>query len=283
MSTLEAVVTAVDPRSGEELDRYPETPPGAVAALVQAAVAAAADPALADRARRAAALRGAAAALRAAGDELAASAARPRPGSRPGGWRGELERTCRPARGSSRDVVTAGDYVEAIIDPADPEARPDPAPRRAAHARAARAGRGLRREQLPARLRRRRRRHGGGAGRRLPGDRQGPPVAARASTRSSRACVGDAVARRGPARRDLRRRPGRRPGARRGARRRRRRRGRGLHRLHARRPGALRPRRAARPPDPGLRGDGQRQPGRRHRGRAAAARGRDRSTASSRP
>ena len=126
MSTLEAVVTAVDPRSGEELDRYPETPPGAVAALVQAAVAAAADPALADRARRAAALRGAAAALRAAGDELR-ERCEAESGLPAGRVAGELERTCVQLE-LFGDVVTAGDHLEAIIDPADPEARPVPRP-----------------------------------------------------------------------------------------------------------------------------------------------------------
>jgi NADP-dependent aldehyde dehydrogenase len=126
MSTLEAVVTAIDPRSGQELDRYPETPPGTVAALAQAAVAAAADPALADRARRAAALRGAAAALRAAGDELR-ERCEAESGLPAGRVAGELERTCVQLE-LFGDVVTAGDHLEAMIDPADPDARPVPRP-----------------------------------------------------------------------------------------------------------------------------------------------------------
>ena len=122
MSTLEAVVTAVDPRTGEELDRYPETPPGAVAALVQAAVAAAADPALADRARRATALRGAAAALRAAGDELR-QRCEAESGHSAARVAGELERTCVQLE-LFADVVAAGRPPRADHRPARPRGAP---------------------------------------------------------------------------------------------------------------------------------------------------------------
>ena len=70
MSTAEATLTAVDPRSGAALDAYPATRPDELAAVIGAATAAARDPRLADPERRAAALQGAAAALRDAGDEL---------------------------------------------------------------------------------------------------------------------------------------------------------------------------------------------------------------------
>ena len=65
MTISEASVTAVDPRSGAELGHYPETPVGEVPAIVERAVAAFADPRLADHERRAAALRGGAELLRA--------------------------------------------------------------------------------------------------------------------------------------------------------------------------------------------------------------------------
>jgi len=126
MATSEAAVTAVDPRSGEVLADYPETPVADVPALVGAAVAAFGDPALADRARRAEALRGAAAALRAAGDELR-ELCEAESGLPAGRVAGELERTCVQLE-LFAGVVDAGDELEAIIDPADPDAKPLPRP-----------------------------------------------------------------------------------------------------------------------------------------------------------
>lgn len=125
IASLGATVTAVDPRSGEQLQNYPETPIGDVEGLVAAAVSAFADPALADSARRSAALRGAAAALRAS-DQLPGrcEAESGLPGPRVAG---ELEPTCVQLE-LFADVVDAGDHLEAIIDPADPDARPVPRP-----------------------------------------------------------------------------------------------------------------------------------------------------------
>ncbi len=122
----DATLTAIDPSSGEPLARYPETDPADVAGLADAAAVAASDPALADPDRRAGALRGAAAALRDAGDELrerfetesglpAARAA------------GELERTCVQLE-LFAGVVERGDHLEVVIDPADPDFAPVPRP-----------------------------------------------------------------------------------------------------------------------------------------------------------
>ncbi len=126
MTTAEASLIAVDPRSGDELARYPETAPGEVPALVAHALAAFADDRLADPARRAAALRGSAAALRGAGDELRdlceAESGLPAPRVA-----GELERTCVQLE-LFADVVERGDHLEAIVDLADPDAKPIPRP-----------------------------------------------------------------------------------------------------------------------------------------------------------
>ncbi len=124
-ASVRATVNAVDPRSGDRLENYPETPIGDVEGLVGAAVSAFADPRLADPARRSAALRGAAAAVRAS-DQLRelceAESGLPAPRVA-----GELERTCGQLE-LFADLVDAGDHLEAIIDPADPAARPAPRP-----------------------------------------------------------------------------------------------------------------------------------------------------------
>jgi NADP-dependent aldehyde dehydrogenase len=126
MSTADATLTAVDPRSGEELGRYPETSPAQVEVVVAAAAAAARDPRLADPERRAAALEGAAAALRDAGDELRARF-EAESGLPPVRAAGELERTCVQLE-LFAGVIRRGDHLEAIIDPADPDAAPVPRP-----------------------------------------------------------------------------------------------------------------------------------------------------------
>jgi len=124
-ASLEATVNAVDPRFGERLENYPETPIGDVEGLVAAALSAFADPRLAESARRSGALRGAAAALRASDQlpELCESES----GLPAGRVAGELERTCGQLE-LFADVVDAGEHLEAIIDPADPDARPVPRP-----------------------------------------------------------------------------------------------------------------------------------------------------------
>jgi NADP-dependent aldehyde dehydrogenase len=126
MATSERAVTAVDPRSGESLGSYPETSIAEVPALVGAAEAAFADPRLADPASRARALRAAAASLREAGDELRELCAA-ESGLPAGRVAGELERTCGQLEAFA-DVVDAGDHLEIIIDPADPDAKPLPRP-----------------------------------------------------------------------------------------------------------------------------------------------------------
>src|SRR5881227_847164 len=124
-ASLGATVNAVDPRSGDLLETYPETPMGEVDDIVAAAMGAFADPRLADPPRRSAALRGAAAALRAS-DQLPElfEAESGLPAARVAG---ELERTCVQLE-LFAGVVDAGDHLEAIIDPADPNARPIPRP-----------------------------------------------------------------------------------------------------------------------------------------------------------
>src|SRR5919202_3106199 len=79
-----------------------------------------------DRERRAAMLRGAAARLRAAGDEIVAvcEAETGLPEVR---LRSELERTCGQLEAFAA-LLDAGDYVEAVIDTPDPEAKPIPRP-----------------------------------------------------------------------------------------------------------------------------------------------------------
>jgi NADP-dependent aldehyde dehydrogenase len=117
---------SVDPSTGETGPAYEE----ATTADVQAAVAAAAEVhrsgALADPAKRAALLRGAAARLRAAGDEIV-STAMAETGLPEVRLRGELERTAGQLEAFAV-VVDAGDYVEAIIDTPDPDAKPIPRP-----------------------------------------------------------------------------------------------------------------------------------------------------------
>ena len=117
---------SVDPSTGETGPAYEE----ATTDDVQAAVAAAADVhrsgAFADPATRAALLRGAAARLRAAGDEIVTTAMA-ETGLPEGRLRGELERTAGQLEAFAA-VVDAGDYVEAIIDTPDPDAKPIPRP-----------------------------------------------------------------------------------------------------------------------------------------------------------
>jgi NADP-dependent aldehyde dehydrogenase len=93
---------------------------------VAAAAEAFRSPAWRDDARRVAFLRGAAAALRDADAEIVARA-ESETGLPEGRLVGELERTCRQLEAFA-DLVEAGDYVEAMIDPADPDAKPIPRP-----------------------------------------------------------------------------------------------------------------------------------------------------------
>jgi acyl-CoA reductase-like NAD-dependent aldehyde dehydrogenase len=118
---------SVDPRTGEPGPSYEEASPADVRAAVEAAAAVHRSGALRDRAKRAALLRGAAARLRAAGDEIVVVCEAetglpvvPR-------LRSELERTCGQLEAFAA-VVDAGDDCEAIIDHPDPDAKPIPRP-----------------------------------------------------------------------------------------------------------------------------------------------------------
>ncbi len=118
---------SVDPRTGEPGPSYEEATADDVRAAVEAAAAVHRSGAMRDRARRAALLRGAAARLRAAGDEIVTVCEAetglpvvPR-------LRSELERTCGQLEAFAA-MVDAGDDCEAIIDHADPDAKPIPKP-----------------------------------------------------------------------------------------------------------------------------------------------------------
>ena len=123
---MPATFNAVDPTTGAPGAGYAEASAADVAAAVAAAERAFHDPALRDRAARAALLRGAAARLRAAGDEIVAVAGS-ETGLPEGRLRSELERTAGQLEAFAA-VLDAGDYVEAIIDTPDPDAKPIPRP-----------------------------------------------------------------------------------------------------------------------------------------------------------
>jgi NADP-dependent aldehyde dehydrogenase len=115
---------SVDPRTGEVGPSFEEARPDDVRAAAAAATAAV--PALRDRDRRIALLTGAAARLRAAGDEIVATCMA-ETGLPEGRLRTELERTASQLELFAA-VVEAGDYIEAIIDTPDPDAKPIPRP-----------------------------------------------------------------------------------------------------------------------------------------------------------
>jgi NADP-dependent aldehyde dehydrogenase len=117
---------SVDPRTGEPGASYTEATPDDVRAAVAAAAAVHRSGALRDRAKRAALLRGAAARLRATGDEIVAvcEAESGLPEAR---LRSELERTCGQLEAFAA-IVDTGDDAEAIIDHPDPDAIPIPKP-----------------------------------------------------------------------------------------------------------------------------------------------------------
>jgi NADP-dependent aldehyde dehydrogenase len=117
---------SVDPRTGEPGPSYEEATPEDVRAAVAAAAAVHRTGALRDRAARVALLRGAAARLRAAGDEIVAvcEAETGLPEFR---LRSELERTCGQLEAFAA-IVEAGDDADAIIDHPDPDAVPIPRP-----------------------------------------------------------------------------------------------------------------------------------------------------------
>ena len=123
---MPSTFNAVDPATGVPGTRYAEASAADVTAAVEAAERAFQDPALHDRAARAALLRGAAARLRAAGDDVVAVAGS-ETGLPEGRLRSELERTAGQLDAFAA-LLDAGDYVEAIIDTPDPAAKPIPRP-----------------------------------------------------------------------------------------------------------------------------------------------------------
>src|SRR5215204_6906146 len=123
---MPSTFNAVDPSTGRPVAGYHEASPQDVAAAVDAAERAVHDPALRDRGARAALLRGAAARLRTAGDAIVTTAMA-ETGLPEARLRGELERTAGQLEAFAA-VVDAGDYVEAIIDTPDPDAKPIPRP-----------------------------------------------------------------------------------------------------------------------------------------------------------
>jgi acyl-CoA reductase-like NAD-dependent aldehyde dehydrogenase len=117
---------AVDPRTGAPGAVFEEATSGDVHAAVAAAEDVFRSGALRDRDARAKLLRGAGARLRAAGDEIVA-VAEAETGLPEARLRGELERTAGQLEAFAA-VIDAGDYVEAIIDTPDPDAKPIPRP-----------------------------------------------------------------------------------------------------------------------------------------------------------
>src|SRR5215218_3349412 len=123
---MPATFNAVDPATGVAVAAYDEASAADVAAAVDAAERAFHDPALRDRGARATLLRSAAGRLRAAGDEIVALA-ESETGLPEARLRSELERTAGQLEAFAA-VLDAGDYVEAIIDTPDPDAKPIPRP-----------------------------------------------------------------------------------------------------------------------------------------------------------
>jgi acyl-CoA reductase-like NAD-dependent aldehyde dehydrogenase len=123
---MPATFNAVDPRTGTPVAAYDEAGAADVDRAVAAAVDAFTTPMFRDGTARAALLRGAAARLREAGDEIVETA-----GAETGlpevRLRSELERTAGQLEAFAA-VLDAGDHVEAIIDTADPAATPIPRP-----------------------------------------------------------------------------------------------------------------------------------------------------------
>jgi acyl-CoA reductase-like NAD-dependent aldehyde dehydrogenase len=121
-----ATFHAVDPRSGETGPAFTEATRDDVHAAAATAAAAFSAPALRDDGRRAELLTEAAARLRGATEEIVAvcMAESGLPEAR---VRSELERTWRQIEAFAA-IVETGDYVDAIIDTADPDARPIPRP-----------------------------------------------------------------------------------------------------------------------------------------------------------
>src|SRR5215211_6924247 len=123
---MPATFNSVNHRPATALASFNEAGPADVAAAVEAAERTFHEPALRDRHARAALLRGAAGRLRAAGDEIV-EVAGGETGLPEARLRSELERTAGQLEAFAA-VLDAGDYVDAIIDTPDPDAKPIPRP-----------------------------------------------------------------------------------------------------------------------------------------------------------
>jgi acyl-CoA reductase-like NAD-dependent aldehyde dehydrogenase len=117
---------SVDPRTGEPGPSFQQATPDDVRAAVAAAADVHRSGALRDRGKRVVLLRGAAARLRAAGDEIVA-VCESETGLPEARLRSELERTCGQLEAFAA-IVETGDDAEAIIDSPDPDAKPIPRP-----------------------------------------------------------------------------------------------------------------------------------------------------------
>jgi NADP-dependent aldehyde dehydrogenase len=126
VTTAPRTFHALNPATGEPLGTYVEATPAEVRAAVDAARVAFDAGALLRPGAREGLLRGAAARLRAAADEIAAVCAT-ETGLSETRVRGELERTAGQLEAFA-GLVAEGDLVEAIIDHADPAAQPVPRP-----------------------------------------------------------------------------------------------------------------------------------------------------------
>ena len=118
---------SADPRTGQAGPAFVEATLADVDAAVDAAATAFASAELADPGRRAAALRDAAARLRARGDEIVAVAESETGLPQVPRLRGELERTCVQLE-LHADACESGEHLDAIIDHANPDAAPVPRP-----------------------------------------------------------------------------------------------------------------------------------------------------------
>jgi acyl-CoA reductase-like NAD-dependent aldehyde dehydrogenase len=121
-----AVITAVDPATGDEVESYSETTPEELDALLAAAAAAREDTGWRSAQARATMLENAARRLEARAEEIVAIAQR-ETGLSEARLRGETERTWRQIL-MFVDVIRAGEHYETIVETADATTKPVPRP-----------------------------------------------------------------------------------------------------------------------------------------------------------
>ena len=123
---MSPVITAVDPATGAEGRSFPETTPAELESLLAAAAAAREDTGWRSAPARAAALTELCRRLRDRGEEIV-EVCRRETGLGEARLGGELERTWRQLM-AFVDLIASGEHYEAIVEPADPDARPVPRP-----------------------------------------------------------------------------------------------------------------------------------------------------------